>query len=89
MSARRSHGSLGDLISTLVFSGMALLAFLTGFGALEAGEPWRAAGIWFTGFLCFLGASRMFNLSYYSDVFTGESVLLFGFSHQSYRWLLC
>ena len=53
MSARRSHGSLGDLISTLVFSGMALLAFLTGFGALEAGEPWRAAGIWFTGFLCF------------------------------------
>ena len=31
MSARRSHGSLGDLISTLVFSGMALLAFLTGF----------------------------------------------------------
>ena len=58
MSARRSHGSLGDLISTLVFSGMALLAFLTGFGALEAGEPWRAAGIWFTGFLCFLGACR-------------------------------
>ena len=26
MSARRSHGSLGDLISTLVFLGMALLA---------------------------------------------------------------
>ena len=58
MSARRSHGSLGDLISTLVFSGMALLAFLTGFGALEADEPWRAVGIWFTGFLCFLGACR-------------------------------
>tara|TARA_Y100000022_G_C13133137_1_gene321327 strand:+ start:525 stop:683 length:159 start_codon:yes stop_codon:yes gene_type:complete len=37
---------------------MALLAFLTGFGALEAGETWRAAGIWFTGFLCFLGACR-------------------------------
>ena len=34
MSARRGHGSLGDLISTLVFFGMALLAFLTGFGAL-------------------------------------------------------
>ena len=58
MSARRSHGSLGDLISTLVFSSMALLAFLTGLGALEAGETWRAAGIWFTGFLCFLGACR-------------------------------
>ena len=58
MSARRSHGSLGDLISTLVFSGMALLAFLTGFGALEAGEPWRAGGIWFTGFLSVLGACR-------------------------------
>tara|TARA_B100001057_G_scaffold244970_2_gene245294 strand:+ start:2627 stop:2848 length:222 start_codon:yes stop_codon:yes gene_type:complete len=58
MSARRSHRSLGDLISTLVFSGMALLAFLTGFGVLEAGEPWRAAGTWFTGFLCFLGACR-------------------------------
>ena len=51
MSARRSHGSLGDLISTLVFLGMALLAFLTGFGALEAGETWRASGIWFAGFL--------------------------------------
>ena len=58
MSARRSHGSLGDLISTLVFLGMALLAFLTGFGALEADEIWRASGIWFAGFLCFLGACR-------------------------------
>ena len=58
MSARRSHGSLGDLISTLVFLGMALLAFLTGFGALEAGEIWRASGIWFAGFLSFLGACR-------------------------------
>ena len=58
MSARRSHGSLGDLISTLVFFGMALLAFLTGFGALEAGETWRAVGIWLAGFLCFLGACR-------------------------------
>ncbi|MEC8176753.1 MAG: hypothetical protein VX055_03040, partial [Pseudomonadota bacterium] len=58
MSARHSHGSLGDLISTLVFSGMALLAVLTGFGALDAGETWRASGIWFAGFLCFLGACR-------------------------------
>ena len=58
MSARRSHGSLGDLISTLVFLGMALLAFLTGFGALEAGEIWRASGIWIAGFFCFLGACR-------------------------------
>lgn len=58
MARRRSHGSMGDVISTLVFVGIALLGFLGGFGALETGEPWRAAGIWFSGFLCFLGACR-------------------------------
>ena len=26
--------------------------------SLDAGETWRAAGIWFAGFLCFLGACR-------------------------------
>jgi len=71
MSARRSHGSLGDLISTLVFLGMALLAFLTGFGALEAGEIWRASGIWIAGFLCFLGACR-YPLARLFDVIAGR-----------------
>ena len=68
MSRRRSHETISDVISTVVFLGIALYAFLTGFGVLDAGEPMRAAGIWLSSLLCFLGACRFIIARIYDQI---------------------
>ena len=57
--ARRTHRSLGEMISTVSFYGVAAGAFVHGMASLEAEEPFFKTFLIFTAsFLCFLGGAR-------------------------------
>jgi len=55
---RYRHHSLGELISTISFFGVAVYLTLSGFDWKEQGDMFRAGMSWFAAFLCYLGAIR-------------------------------
>jgi hypothetical protein len=55
---RYRHHSLGELISTISFFGVAVYLTLSGFDLRDEGEMMRAWISWFAALLCFLGALR-------------------------------
>lgn len=56
---RYSHNTLGALISTMVFVGMAVWLFLEALSLAELAPPLQVGGLFFSSFLCFLGALRL------------------------------
>ena len=57
--ARRTHRSLGEMISTVSFYGVSAAAFVHGLASIEEGEPvYKTALIFVASFLCFLGGAR-------------------------------
>jgi len=55
---RYRHHSLGELISTISFFGVAVYLTLSGFDWQDQGNMTRAWLSWFAALLCFLGALR-------------------------------
>ena len=55
---RTRHHSLGELISTVSFFGVAVYLALSALEWHDLGNTTRAALSWFAAFLCFLGAMR-------------------------------
>ncbi|ADE39061.1 hypothetical protein [Candidatus Puniceispirillum marinum] len=57
--ARRTHRSLGEMISTVSFYGVSAGAFVHGMASLEVDEPlYKTVLIFTASFLCFLGGAR-------------------------------
>ncbi|MDB2389630.1 hypothetical protein N9X12_00175 [Alphaproteobacteria bacterium] len=57
--ARRTHRSLGEMISTVSFYGVSIAAFVHGMASLEESEPlYKTILIFMASFLCFLGGAR-------------------------------
>lgn len=52
------HSSMGELISTLCFYGVAAYFFIDGFESYDSGEQYRAIGKWVASLLCFMGGAR-------------------------------
>ena len=69
---RRTHESLGELISTVCFMGLGLLAFLMGFGAFDDNQILRALGLWLAAILLFMGGMR-FRIARLYDSWRGRS----------------
>jgi len=55
---RYRHHSLGELISTISFFGVALYLTLSGFDWQDQGQMMRAWLSWFAALLCYMGALR-------------------------------
>jgi len=55
---RRTHESLGELISTVCFMGLGLLALLMGFGAFDENQTLRAIGLWMSSVFLLMGGMR-------------------------------
>ncbi|XDZ64957.1 hypothetical protein AB8880_08465 [Alphaproteobacteria bacterium LSUCC0684] len=55
---RYRHHSLGELISTISFFGVAVYLTLSGFDWKDGGDMMRAWLSWFAALLCYLGAMR-------------------------------
>ena len=55
---RRHHESLGELISTLVFFGVALTLFVASLESFEIQNKFKGYGFLIAGFMCFLGGLR-------------------------------
>jgi hypothetical protein len=55
---RYRHHSLGELISTVSFFGVAVFLVLSGMDWLDQANTTRAYLSWFAAFLCFLGSIR-------------------------------
>ncbi|NBR39148.1 MAG: hypothetical protein EBT93_06980 [Alphaproteobacteria bacterium] len=55
---RYRHHSLGELISTICFFGVAVYLTLSGFDWKDQGDLFRAWISWFAALLCYLGAIR-------------------------------
>ncbi|MBT6414760.1 hypothetical protein [Candidatus Puniceispirillum sp.] len=57
--ARRTHRSLGEMISTVCFYGVSAAAFVHGLASLDEAEPlYKTILIFVASFLCFLGGAR-------------------------------
>ena len=57
--ARRTHRSLGEMISTVTFYGVSAAAFVHGLASLDEGEPiYKTVLVFVASFLCFLGGAR-------------------------------
>ena len=57
--ARRTHRSLGEMISTVTFYGVSAGAFVHGLASLDEGEPiYKTVLVFVASFLCFLGGAR-------------------------------
>jgi len=55
---RYRHHSLGELISTISFFGVAVYLTLSGFDWQDQGQMMRAWLSWFAALLCYMGALR-------------------------------
>ena len=55
---RYRHHSLGELISTISFFGVAVYLTLSGLDWKDQGDAMRAWLSWFAALLCYLGAIR-------------------------------
>ena len=55
---RRHHESLGELISTVVFFGVALTLFVASLESFELQNKFKGYGFLIAGCMCFLGGLR-------------------------------
>lgn len=55
---QRAPRSLGDMISTLVFIGMAAWLLLEALSLMGQAPTWQVAGLFLSAFLSFLGSLR-------------------------------
>jgi len=63
---RRKHESLGELISTVVFFGVAVTLFVAAIESFDMGSTLKGFGFTLAGTLCFLGGLR-FPIARLSD----------------------
>ena len=66
---RRHHESLGELISTLVFFGVALTLFVASIESFAIQNRFKGYGFLIAGCMCFLGGLR-YPIARFTDKFT-------------------